>query len=346
MDHNHTHVWQEEPAYADNYRQAYARGVDAFVSCLNLEAQSSRRIPMTAEVQDQKRKQYEKMLGFDLFSKGSSQPPHLVHAGENDLGIIYRLTVYVTDEIPFYALLILPHGVTEPMPLVIAQHGGGGTPELCSDLYGKNNYNHMVRRCLSRGAAVLAPQLLMWATKEIETQRAHPIAHDRAHTDAMLKRFGSSITALEISGIRRCLDYACSRSDIDSTRIGMMGLSYGGYFTLHTMAVEPRIKAGYSAGAFNSRDMHCLSDWSYPNAAFLLQDAEVAALCAPRKLYVQVGMADTVFDYHGAVKEAQQAKAYYQQLGAAENFQFDLWPGGHTVSDHDHGYDFLFSSLS
>lgn len=60
MDHDHTHVWQEDPAYADNYRQAYARGIDAFVSRLNLEAQSSRRIPMTTEVQEQKRKLYKK----------------------------------------------------------------------------------------------------------------------------------------------------------------------------------------------------------------------------------------------------------------------------------------------
>ena len=175
--------------------------------------------------------------------------------------------------------------------------------------------------------------------------RCHPIPFDRTKIDAMLKRFGSSITALEISGITRCLDYVCAREDIDASRVGMIGLSYGGYFTLYTMALEQRIKAGYSAGAFNSRDVHCLYDWSYPGAAFSLQDAEVAALCAPRRLYLQVGTEDNVFQYRSAISEAEQAKAYYRQLGAESNIQFDVWSGGHTLSDHDQGFDFLFAAL-
>jgi len=111
------------------------------------------------------------------------------------------------------------------------------------------------------------------------------------------------------------------------------------------MALDQRIKAGYSAGAFNSRDVHCLCDWSYPSAAFLLQDAEIAALCAPRKLFLQVGIEDTVFDYRSAIREAERATAYYRQLNAEDNIRFDIWPGGHTLSDHDKGFDFLFSSL-
>ena len=47
-------------------------------------------------------------------------------------------------------------GVTEPSRFVISQHGGGGTPELCSDFYGDTNYNHLTRRILSRGAVVSA----------------------------------------------------------------------------------------------------------------------------------------------------------------------------------------------
>ena len=137
-----------------------------------------------------------------------------------------------------------------------------------------------------------------------ETMRCHPIPFDRTEIDAQLKRFGSSITAL-----------------------------------------DERIKAGYSVGAFNSRGKHCLCDWSYPSSAYSLQDAEVAALCAPRRLYIQIGMDDTVFDYRSAVAEAEWAMAYYRQLGAENAIHFDLCPGGHTLSDHEEGFDFLFESL-
>lgn len=341
---NKTLLW-EDPSIADSYRKAYIDGIENCLARLNGEAQRHRRNSMDARTQEHNRNILKVLLGVDLFEGTASLPPQLTEAGETYLAKVYRLTVYITDEIPFYALLHLPKASNPPLPLIVAQHGGGGTPELCSDLYGKNNYNGMVRRCLQRGAAVLAPQLLLWSTKEIETLRCHPIPFNRTKVDSQLRRFGSSITGLEICGIRRCLDYVCGRSDIDEERIGMIGLSYGGYFTLHTMALDQRIKAGYSAGAFNSRDAHCLCDWSYPGAAYYLQDAEIAALCAPRKLYLQVGMEDNVFDYRSAIAEAEQAKAYYRQLGAENNIQFDVWPGGHTISNHDHGYDFLFDSL-
>ena len=329
----------------DPYRKGYVDGIEVFLKRMNQEAESSRNCVMTPQIQERNRSRLRELLGTDLYSANPSQAPQVSFAGENDLAMIYRLQVFLTDEIPFYALLLLPKNTPAPTPLIIAQHGGGGTPELCSDLCGKNNYNGMVRRCLQRGAAVLAPQLLLWVTKETETQRGHDIPYDRVKLDAQLKRFGSSITGLEIVGIQRCLDYACTLEDIDADRIGMMGLSYGGYFTLHTMALEPRIKAGYSAAAFNSRDVHCLVDWSYKSAAFQLQDAEIAALCAPRKLYIQVGRDDTVFDYRSAIAEAERAAEYFAQLGAKEHFCFDVWSGGHTVSHHDEGYNFLFGEL-
>lgn len=345
MEQDSKSVMWEAPSLADRYRKAYLDGIHNCITHLNIQAQLYRKEHMDVLKQDHNRNVLKSLLGIDLFDKRAARPPQLTEAGETDLAKVYHMTVYITDEIPFYALLHLPKAANTPLPLIIAQHGGGGTPELCSDLYGKNNYNGMVRRCLQRGAAVLAPQLLLWSLHETETMRGHNIPFNRTIVDSQLRRFGSTITGLEICGICRCLDYTCTLPEVNEERIGMVGLSYGGYFTLYTMALDQRIKAGYSAGAFNSRDAHCLCDWSYPSAAFLLQDAEIAGLCAPRKLYLQVGMEDTVFDYHSAIKEAEQAKLYYRQFNAEENIRFDVWAGGHTLSDHDRGFDFLFASL-
>ncbi len=43
---------------------------------------------------------------------------------------------------------------------------------------------------------------------------------------------------------RRLIDYLSSRSDIDSTRIGALGLSLGGMTTFYLGAFEPRVRAG------------------------------------------------------------------------------------------------------
>ena len=284
------------------------------------------------------------MLGLSVFSGESCPATERELVGSDDVSDIYRLKVYITPEIPMYAMLFLPR-VSTPVPLVVAQHGGGGTPELCSDLVGLNNYNHMVRRLLDRGAAVIAPQLLLWSLTEEPRQRMHDIPYNRQMTGARLSRFGASITALEVTGIMRCIDYASALPEIDPERVGMIGLSYGGYFTLHTMAADTRIKAGYAAGVFNDRDKYDWTDWCYKGSAYAFQDAEVAALCAPRRLYISVGREDAVFDYRTAEPEGARAVAYYREAGAEDSIRFSVWDGGHTVEDSDDGYDFIFEAL-
>ena len=349
MNYLNKQIWDEAPDAADDYRARYAEGIQQFIAKKGVECKQLRRNMMPPEKLAQNlehyREKYKDMLGLKVFEEKSSKPAERIYVGKDDVCSIYRLVVYITDEIPIYSMYLVPHKAKEPMPLVIAQHGGGGTPELCSDMNGKNNYNHMVQRVLARGAAVLAPQLLLWSISESGTSRAHAIPHDRGKTDSHLKRFGTSITALEVSGIRKSLDYICGLKEIDTDKIAMIGLSYGGYFTLHTMAADTRIKAGYSAGVFTDHDMYNRFDWAYPSSALQFQDAEVAALCAPRKLYVQVGKEDAVFDYHYAIEEAGRVGDYFKAFGVPDHFKFNVWEGGHTVSDHDEGYDFLFSVL-
>ena len=342
-------IWNEDPIAADDYRARYAEGIQEYIKNKNEECKNIRRNTMSPEELKKNleiyREKYKEMLGLQLFSGNVLKKVETEFVGTDEVCSIYRLSVYIAEEIPFYSLLLLPHNVKEPMPIVIAQHGGGGTPELCSDMNGKNNYNHMVQRILARGAAVLAPQLLLWSMTEIATQRAHAIPHDRKKIDIDMKRFGGSITALEITGIMKSLDYVCSLKEIDSEKVAMIGLSYGGYFTLHTMAADTRIKAGYCAGVFNDRDVYDWADWSYKGSALHFQDAEVAALCAPRKLYVQVGKDDPVFDYHSAIYEAERVKDYFESFDLPQHYKFDVWEGGHTISDHDDGYEFIFSTF-
>lgn len=349
MEYLGKQIWDEDPAAADDYRVRYVEGIQEYIKKMNTECKNIRRNNMPPEEfvknQEYYREKYKEMLGMQLFAKKASKPVEMTYVGSDEVCKIYRLTVYITDEIPFYSMLLLPHNIKEPMPLVIAQHGGGGTPELCADMNGKNNYNHMAQRAMARGAAILAPQLLLWSMTEIDTQRAHPIPRDRHRNDVDMKRFGGSITALEISGIMKSLDYVSNMKEIDAEKIAMIGLSYGGYFTLHTMAADTRIKAGYCAGVFNDRDVYDWPDWSYKTSALWFQDAEVAALCAPRKLYVQVGMEDEVFDYNSAIPEAERIKDYFAAFGVPENFKFNVWEGGHTISDNDEGYELLFSVL-
>jgi len=333
----------------DRYRKKYVEGLTSFVKRKNHEGYQNREAFMPPETFADNielyRKQYIEMLGINQFESETHPEPEMSLIGEDADCQIYRVVVYISEEIPFNGLLMIPHGVAKA-PLVIAQHGGGGTPELCSDMNGKNNYNRMVRRLLEKGMIVFAPQLLLWNYEEIvDTRPLHHIIYDRRGIDNELKRFGTSITALEIKGIMESITFLSGLDCVEEENIGMVGISYGGYFTLHTMAADVRIKAGYSNACFNDRNQYSWSDWCYKNSGNLFQDAEVAALCAPRKLYVAVGIEDVVFDYKTAIPEGKRVEKYYSAFSCADHFRFDVWQGGHTVISSDEGFEFMFSAF-
>ena len=91
--------------------------------------------------------------------------------------------------------------------------------------------------------------------------------------------------------------------------------------------------------------IHKAENTPTPNSANTFHDAEVAALCAPRKLYVAVGKEDSVFDYKSAASEAKRVHKYFEAFGCPENFVFSAWDGGHTMPDDDAGLDFMFSAF-
>ena len=287
------------------------------------------------------RDDFKKMLGYPLLPAPSNlQMPEAVisHVAKDDLGEIYRLEIKVLDDLTTYGLLFIPEG-EGPHPLVISQHGGGGTPELCSNFFGSDNYNNMTRRVLERGFAVFAPQLLLW-----DSQRFGP-EYDRIKIDSNLKQLGSSITAVEVFKIMRSLDYLLKRDDIDETRVGMIGLSYGGFYTLFTTAIDTRIKAAVSSCFFNNRYQYAWSDWVWFNAANKFLDAEVASLICPRPLYIEVGKKDELFDVQYTYEEFAKVQDMYKQLNIENNVVLSAFDGTHELDTNEAGIGFLSNHI-
>ena len=88
----------------------------------------------------------------------------------------------------------------------------------------------------------------------------------------------------------------------------MVGLSYGGFYTLFTAAVDTRIRSSISCSFFNTRDRIGWSDWTWQNSAEKFDDAEIACLIYPRKLWLGAGNADDLFD-------AEYAAESFAKLG-------------------------------
>ena len=333
----------------DEYRRRYLESIDSYMEKELTKAKASRNEFFSPEKLAQNREEYRKKYMEMIGEPKADGIPRAERefVARDDFSSIERVSIEVADGFFFYGILMIPNGVTRA-PLVIAQHGGGGTPEKCGDMWGENNYSYFIKRALEQGLIVFAPQLLTWIfnvpDEPDEPPKGVPYSGRRAY-DTQLKRVGMSLTGLEVFCIRRALDWLSSLDCVEEDKIGMMGLSYGGYYTMHTMAADKRIKAGYAAGFFNDRSHECFNDWGYQNAAYMFQDAEVAGLCAPRLLLVDVGKVDPVFGYATSVPEAERAKEYYRAAGVEDKFSFNLWEGGHRFDVDAGRFEKFFAEI-
>ena len=343
-------IYQGNVSLGNHLRKEYLESINKFIDQKYSESFRKRDEFCDKDIvqkQEVYRKQYIDMIGEPVYPYPEYCPKaKSTYVGKDDMCDIYYLQIEVMPEFWFWGIFMVPFNI-EKAPLVIAQHGGGSTPEICSDMLGESNYGYFTKRALERGMAVFAPQLLLWkfdiqtGEKKLEID----LEFKRGEIDNKLKHLGLSITGLEVFCIRRSIDYLTSLDYIDENRVGMMGASYGGYFSLHTAAADKRIKSVYAACFFNDRTRICFDDWKYHNAASTFLDAEVAALCAPRRLQIDVGIDDPVFDYHTSIKESKRAEKYYSLFDASDNFCFNLWKGGHRFDESAIGFEFFFDGM-
>jgi hypothetical protein len=286
------------------------------------------------------RKDLINMLGWPLnkyTSKLFNPSADIEYVATDLLGTIYRLNIHVMSDVTMYGLLFLPL-TPPPWPLVISQHGGMGTPELCSGFFGSDNYNDMTRRILRKNVAVFAPQMLLWA------EEFGPNT-DRSRIDTELKQLGGSIAALEIFKLKRSIDYLHSRGDIIPEMTGMVGLSYGGFYTLFTAAVDTRIKAALVSCFFNNRFTYAWSDLTWFNSGNMFLDAEVGALVCPRALYIEAGAKDELFTASCARSEYNRLYKIYEALNLKNNLRYKEFQGTHELDKSNEGIDYIIEHL-
>jgi dienelactone hydrolase len=254
--------------------------------------------------------------------------------GEDAECTVNRVWIEVIAGVEAYGIYLVPKQRKAKAPLLIAQHGGGGNPEAICDLDTRINYRSFGREAVRRGYLVWAPALAMRSVFSGD----EPIPNaSRELLDQKLKLAGTSIIGLELHKIiasTRALMQA--RPEIDPERVGMTGLSWGGFFTMYATALAPFIKVAAPSGYF--RDYAQLLDRARADDA-RAADREVfgslghfqaIALICPRPCLVQIGAQDGALNnLEGARVEAERAAAFYRQLGLADRFQFQVHPGGH-----------------
>lgn len=290
------------------------------------------------------RKELAKMFGWPLVNTktGVKSATSTLLCEENGVEV-YRITFKLKIGLSFSGLLY-KHIGDKKLPFVICQHGGGGTPELAGGLLeiSTQNYNNMIERVVKKGANVFAPQLLLWNGNIFEPTIDNKTWEQlRREVDSSLKQVGSSITAIEIYAIKSVIDYFETKPFVDSDKIGMLGLSYGGFYTMHTTALETRIKVGFSCSQYNDRYLRAFPDWVWFNSASKFFDNEVASLIHPRKFLIAVGTNDPVFPVSAVETEFKKLK----EMISGDWVELEIFEGDHEFTRDDNMLDKFFTAL-
>ena len=282
------------------------------------------------------RKQFHGMLGYPPPAVKVNPIPRFEKIGQDRYADIYRVWVEVIEGVEVYGIYMVPRNLNGNAPLLIAQHGGSGCPEAICDLDTRVNYHSFGPEAVKRGYIVWAPFVLMRVTYGDDPN----IEEDRYFQDRKARLVGTSIVGIELYKIVRGLEaLLTARPEIDPDRVGMTGLSYGGFYTLYAMAASERIHAGVCSGYFRIADTEPLqipkvdpvrgADRRYFNGLNTFGLVEVVGLACPRPLMIQNGRNDSVIPIEGAWRGAPMAAAFYERLRLADRFSYFEHEGGH-----------------
>ena len=327
--------YEEDPAATDSLRTEQARELEFYVS--GLRSDPARRAEVfrpdyssVRAFQASTRKLRGVLagaLGYPPPGSPPTEPPEFRRIATDSQVVYYRFRIAVLPGVHVVGLYLVPAGLHGRAPLVVAMHGGGGSPEVAT-FRGGANYHDMVRGAVERGYVVWAPQHLYVVT-------GLP-ADIRQRIDTRARLAGTTITAIEIAKISRGLDVVLKRPEVDPRRVAMVGLSYGGFYTLMATALEPRIRVAVSSCYFSDRaalldstEPFGWSNWRFWRGLQTLTDPDIVALICPRPLQVQVGMQDDLFPVAAADRTAPAAAEHYRRLGLSDRFEYVACDGGH-----------------
>ncbi len=161
--------------------------------------------------------------------------------------------------------------------------------------------------------------------------------------------FGQTMAAWRVHDVMRTIDWIGTRPELDSGRIGCMGISGGGTCTLLAAALDHRIQAAMVSGYLNTfRDSivslsHCVDNY-IPGILDWCEMYDVAGLIAPRPFFAEFGERDPIFPVAAARIAADKVQRIYTTLGAGDQFGFEQHPGEHEFCGRA-GLPFLARAL-
>ena len=146
---------------------------------------------------------------------------------------------------------------------------------------------------------------------------------------------GQTMIGWRVYDVMRAIDWIETRQELDSKRVGCMGISGGGTCTTFASALEPRIRAAMISGYLNTfRDCimsvsHCIDNY-VPGILNWAEMYDVAGLIAPRPMLAESGERDNIFPIAASRASFERVRKVYEVFGADRVIEHEVFDGPHS----------------
>lgn len=238
---------------------------------------------------------------------------------------------------------LMPDKITGPLPTIICLpgHGRGADEIVGIDENGRDNENietyqhNFALQCVRRGYATLALEMIGFGHRRDTAARKRGASASSCMPAAgAALMLGESMVGWRVWDVIRAIDWLTNLSDVDSSRIGLMGISGGGTVASYAAAIDDRVSLTMLSGSFCTfRDSifsvaHCIDNY-VPGILKFFEVADLAALIAPRLLFCESGSKDDIFPEPGVRTAFEESLKNYKAFQAADHISLDIFNAGH-----------------
>jgi dienelactone hydrolase len=246
----------------------------------------------------------------------------------------YRIIKLRYEIVPGYtstALLYEPEHMTAKMPAILNVNGHGD---------GGKAVEHKQKRCINQARhGILALSLEWMKFGELSGEE-----NDHNHI-GLLDLAGANGVGLFYLAMRRGLDYLYDDPRVDRTRIGMTGLSGGGWQTMLLSSLDARVGPSVQVAGFSSLTTAIEhpeyagdAEQNAPDMRAKADYAQLTALRAPRPTLLIYNAMDDCCYRADVVKQGvySDIQPYFALMGSPDNFE---WYTNESPGTHNYQID-------
>jgi hypothetical protein len=317
------------------FLESSAALVTSMAAAPTLSAEGADDLGSFTVQQIKRRRQLWGLLG-DLRWTHRPGPPRVVSKEEHDGYTLERLVLDLNAIEPVPALLLVPHKRAPKAPGLLYIHWHGGMYDLGKEqlLKGVDAQPAYAPVCAEKGLVTLA--IDSWCFGE----RKHVANGGEGEQDAfklMLWR-GQVLYGMMMFDEFRAMDYLASRPEVDSTRLGALGMSMGSTKAWWLAALDPRVKV--------CMDVCCLTDYQelirtnglkehgiyyyVPSLLKHFQTADINELIVPRARLSVNGRQDALTPPAGVEKVRERLLPLYRKYGKESDCRIELFDCAHV----------------